>query len=226
MQESAFAIVPARAGSKGLPDKNIRLLNGVPLYERAIRAAKAAKIKRIYITTDISEILHEYALERDGIQALRRPPQLAGDASPMSDVLFHVFEQLRWPKGPAVLLQPTSPLRTPEDIRRCLALYESGRYSTVMTVTEADVSVRKMGGLEGDTFVPFDPVGCFSNRQSLGAVYRPNGAVYVIDPHSFRLGNGFSPSGIGGVIMEESRSVDVDSAEDLVACARLVGGDI
>lgn len=213
-----IAIIPVRAGSKGLPGKNLRLLAGKPLYRHAVDQALALGARCI-LTTDAADL---YALTLPGLTVLPRPDALARDDTPMDPVIAHALDSLA---GPArvVLLQPTSPLRSLDDIRAAIALHESGAHDLVMTVTPTDAGILKYGMVQDGRFRPVsDPAYCFMNRQSLPAVYRPNGAVYVFDADWFRARRRLATDRIGAVVMPSERSHDIDTAADFARVEALM----
>lgn len=215
------AVVPAREGSKGLPGKNLLPLGGVPLWERAVRQGKEAGADLVLVTTDIPELLGRPP--EPGVRVIRRPAELSGDDTPMAPVLVHALGEI---EGPArvVLLQPTSPLRSVDDIRAAVALHGAGGYDLVKTVTPTGSGILKYGTMEGDRFRPVgDPAWCFANRQSLPQVMRPNGAVYVFDKGWFIANGGFVTERIGAVVMPGERSFDIDTAEDLARAEAMLG---
>ena len=116
MSAPLIALIPLRAGSKGLPGKNIRLLAGKPLYLHTVEQARAAGIQRVIITTDIEELIAT-DLGQD-VSVARRPTALAGDTTTMAEVLRHALTHDIDGLATIVLLQATSPLRDPADIRR------------------------------------------------------------------------------------------------------------
>lgn len=210
------AVIPLRVGSKGLPGKNTRLLAGKPLYMHAVDVALEAGAERVILTTDIATVLSAQ-LPAD-VQAIERPADLCTDEVPMAPVLMHVLQTANC-QGTVVLLQATSPMRQVADVLAALDVYATGRHELVMTVTEADRGVLKWGRVEGDRFVPLsEPAHCFSNRQSLPAVVRPNGAVYVMQAQWFLANGGFTSDRIGLVQMSPERSLDIDTWVDFERC--------
>lgn len=207
-----IALVPVRAGSKGLPGKNLAPLAGVPLWRRAVAQGLGAGADLAVVSTDIPELL---ALPPEpGLRVLRRPAALAGDAVPMDPVIAHALEAL---PGPArvLLLQATAPLRSPADIRATLDRFERGDVDLAMTVTPADPGVLKWGMVRDGRFAALvDPAHPFANRQALPPVWRPNGAVYVFDAEGFRGRGRLACARIGAVEMPPERSDDIDTAED------------
>ena len=214
------AVIPLRGGSKGLPGKNTRTLAGIPLYQHAIDAALTAGATRVLVSTDIQAVLD--APQSPGVEVLQRPAHLCGDDVAMAPVLAQVLEEAQV-QGPVVLLQATSPLRTPHDIAQALTLLDQQTYELVMSVTEADRGVLKWGQVEAGRFVPLSrPEHCFSNRQSLPPVFRPNGAIYAMKAEWFRAHLSFVSERIGVIVMPPERSHDIDSLADFERCEALL----
>jgi CMP-N,N'-diacetyllegionaminic acid synthase len=115
------AIVPLRAGSKGLPGKNVRLLAGKPLYAHTVDHARIAGLSEVVISTDIGSLIG--ADLGPNVHVASRPAELARDDTQMSQVLSNLLSTTV--KGPAtiVLLQATSPLRDPSHINRAIAAF-------------------------------------------------------------------------------------------------------
>lgn len=219
----SVALIPLRAGSKGLPGKNTRDLAGAPLWRHAVAQARAAGIARVVVSTDIAALLA--APPEDGLEVLERPAALAADDTPMDAVLRHVLDAQVTGPGRVVLLQATSPLRQPGDITAALDLHAQGGFDLVLSATRADSGVLKWGRAEGAEFVPLsDPGHCFANRAALPPVYRPNGAVYVFDADWFRATGTLAGGRIGMVEMPPERAADIDTAEDLAAARAWLGG--
>ncbi|MCL1629148.1 acylneuraminate cytidylyltransferase family protein [Roseibaca sp. V10] len=217
MTAPCLAIVPLRAGSKGLPGKNTRLLAGRPLYAHALEQARAAGISPALVTSDIAELAS--AELGPGARFAPRPAHLAQDTTPMDAVLDHVLTHDA--PGPAtiVLLQATTPLRAPQDIARAIALHATGEHALVMSATRAESGVLKWGTAENGRFVPLsrDAAHCFTNRAELPPVYRPDGAVYVFDADAYRRAGSLGALAVHGVGMVETpldRAFDIDTLAD------------
>lgn len=224
----AVGIIPLRAGSKGLPGKNIRPFAGLPLYQQAVKTGQAAGLSRILISTDIPEVLS--ATHGPGVEVIARPAELSGDTVPMDAVLLHAMQatdladaaDLKSAAPQAgttcVLLQATSPLRSADDIREGLKVYAQADCDLVMSVTATDPGILKYGTLEGGQFTALrNPAHCFMNRQALPPVYRPNGAVYVFGADWLARTGGLATDRIAAFEMPEERSRDIDTAEDFDA---------
>ena len=207
-----IALVPVRAGSKGLPGKNLRPFAGVPLWRRAVDQGFAAGAAEVVVSTDIPELLAHPPEPR--LRMLPRHAALAGDAVPMDPVIAHALEAMP-AAARVVLLQATSPLRRVEDIAAAVALHRTGEWELVMTVSPADPGVLKWGFVAGGRFRALvDPAHAFANRQSLPPVWRPNGAVYVFDAAGFRARGRLACDRIGAVEMPAARALDIDDAAD------------
>lgn len=211
-------IIPLRSGSKGLPNKNIMKFDGKPLYLHTADLAKEANASRIIITTNIEQVLQSKLDDR--IEIIRRPERLCSDIMTMSPVLLHAVKYSKV-QGTVVLLQPTSPLRSLEDLKASIDLFERSQSDLVLTVTVADAGVLKSGELSVDGF--FRPISSlehvFSNRQSLPPVFKPNGAVYVFNAQWLLKHTTLSNAKtISAVRMPEIRSHDIDTLEDFAFC--------
>lgn len=216
-----IAVVPARAGSKGLVGKNIRLLDGTPLYLHAVRQGQRT-VGRVLLSTDIAEITQAGLPE--GCTLCPRPAHLATDDTPMAPVIANLIETHALQDHILVLLQSTSPLRSDEDIASAIALFAAGQHDLVMSVVERDRGVLKYGTLHDGQFTAMrNPKHCFTNRQSLPPVHGPNGAVYVFSAARFIAAGGFPSRRIGAIEMPVERSLDIDTIEDFrLAEARMI----
>lgn len=216
---AALALVPLRGGSKGLPGKNTRLLAGRPLYAHALEQARAAGLTQALVTSDIDALASTDL--GPGARFARRPSHLAQDDTPMDAVLAHVLAHDA--PGPAtiVLLQATSPLRAPDDIRKALAHHASGAFGLVLSATRANAGVLKWGRAQDGRFLPLSaPAHCFTNRAALPDVFRPDGAVYVFDADAYRAAGSLAAlaeHGMGMIETPAARAHDIDTLEDFLA---------
>jgi N-acylneuraminate cytidylyltransferase len=196
------------------------VLAGTPLFQHAINTAQVAGAQACFISTDISQILNnDYGRN---VHKLQRPVHLRGDTVEMAAVLIDLIEQSNI-SGTVVLLQATSPLRTSEHIQAAIKLFSTQKYELVMSVTTADRSVLKWGTLVNDNFKPVsEPKYCFSNRQLLPEVFKPNGAVYVFDAQWFVKNGGFVTDKIGALKMRLEDSHDIDTLDDFTLCEQII----
>lgn len=219
MSNKYLAIVTARSGSKRLPGKNVRDLCGKPLFVWSVLAGlNCPKVSRTIVSTDSAEY-QRIAIEAGADCLWLRDPALAADETSSADVVKDVLDRLgdeMKQYHALVLLQPTSPLRTAEDVSNALALYEARNAPAVVSVTDAECPPAWMGQFQADLvmdeFVPAQFRGVRS--QDLGNWYRLNGAVYVIGINEFLREQGFKPQGTLAYLMPRERSVDVDTPFD------------
>lgn len=215
--ERIDAVIPARGGSKRLPGKNIRLLNGVPLLVHSIRyGLDHPAVDRVWVSTDDDET-GEVALAH-GAQVIERPASLSADQTPTSAVIQHALRvmgadgliQL------VVTLQPTSPLRLPEWLTMCIACLENPHLDSAMTVSP--VSTKQGTVLDGE-FQPDYLVG--TRSQDLVPKYRENGAVYVTRASVVAAGSVFGRR-IGAVVTDHLYAeIDIDDLADFENAAAL-----
>lgn len=213
-------IIPARAGSKGLLDKNIRLLCGKPLIYYTIVAALAARcLERVIVSTDseqIAKIAKDYGAEVPFL----RPPELAADDTARHLVVRHattfLVDKQNYQPDILVTLQPTSPLRRAEHIDAAIEIFNDTHADMVMSVCQAEHSPYWMRRIDGDgqlvSILPNSEQ--YTRRQDLPPVYRINGAVYV-ETYSSVCGNTKRCQNIQALVMARVDSIDIDEEMDL-----------
>ena len=219
-----LAVIPARGGSKGLPNKNVLECAGKPLLEWTITAALGSKlIDAVLVSTDSMDIA-TVAKGAGAMTPFLRPPELAQDDSSTIDVLKHAWENILLPDGRrydfVVLLQPTSPLRTVAHIDDAIAHFFRWRQSDADTLASVYQAGQKnawlMERVETTGYVRFCLNINSSNpqRQNLGSYYFPNGAIYIIK--GARLGAGVYGKNTIPFVMNKSDSIDIDTLDDLL----------
>lgn len=217
-----LAIVPARAGSKGVPGKNLRLLAGQPLLAYAVVAGvRCPAISRVLVSTDGEEIA---ALGRKfGAEApFLRPPALASDSSPDIDYILHALEWLEqndgWQPDLVVQLRPTTPLREPEVVARAIEELADDRDATALRSAHAlNESPHKMLQIVDHRFTGFfpdDPRPEYFNlpRQCFPTAYQPNGYVDIVRARLVRETRQLYGPRIRPFVTEIS--AEIDSVED------------
>lgn len=224
-------IIPARGGSKGIPGKNIATLGGRPLIAYTIMAAREAVSRTggyVMLSTDSEEIASvARGLGQD--VPYMRPEELATDSAGSREMMLHAMDWADaqgWLYDCVVLLQPTSPLRTAGDILGALTLFEQAQERPDMVVSVCPSDDNPYYNLfetdpEGHLHV-CKGNGLYTRRQDAPAVWKYNGAVYVVNPRSIRtMAMGEFPRRIP-YVMERERSIDIDTPADLEAAARLL----
>lgn len=215
-----LSIITARGGSKGIPAKNIVPLNGKPLIAYTIEAFKNSSIPgHCYVTTDSKEI--SAISESYGAKVIYRPADISGDEASSASAVLHVIETLK-EKGEfdytdIILLQPTSPLRSAHHIDEAKALYESGEYGSVVSMTNVDSHPYKYFMLESDGLAKplYSDEHLATPRQSLPKVIKQNGAIYIVSIEKFMKSQNFCQSPTMPYLMDEEDSVDIDKPFDL-----------
>lgn len=209
-------IVPARAGSVGLKNKNIRKIKGRTLIQRAVDLGLELD-HNVILTTNIDDALP--ALYTGKVSIHKRSSELSTSEAEMRDVIADVITRFSL-RGPIILLQPTSPLRTKNQLENIINIYQKKLPSLLLSVLEVDNCMLKNYVQCGENFLPINsPEYLFANRQQLPSVFHPNGAFYVFDAQDF-LKNGFNPERIEVFVMDEVSSLDIDKYSDIVKARR------
>lgn len=226
-----LVVIPARGGSKGIPRKNIKPFLGRPLIHYSIDVARqVAPDKRVILSTDDDEIA-EVGRQTGLSVPYMRPDCLATDTASSRDVILDVMgwaDDMGLDYDCVLLLQPTSPLRTVDDVRRCLDRYTHDIDMVVSVVPatsnpyyncyETDLETGFLHISKGD--------GLYTRRQECPPAWEINGAVYVINPESLRkMPLGVFPRRIP-VEMPGERSIDLDTPRDWVVAEALAGMSI
>ena len=215
-----LAIIPARGGSKGLPGKNIKLLDGVPLICHSIKAALASNlVDRVIVSTEDNEIA-SIAKNCGAEVPFMRSIDLASDTSMVMDSYLQVVdwiakENLK-PIKSFVALLPTVPLRTSKDIDDAIKIFNDKNANSVISVVEAPVPldwnrrITKEGILKNYS----SEFNAIKNRQELEKTYVPNGAIYVFRTEVLRSTRQYYTEKTYPYVMPRERSADIDELLD------------
>jgi N-acylneuraminate cytidylyltransferase len=212
-----LVIIPARGGSKGIPGKNIKILNGKPLIQYTIDAAREVfSDHQICVSTD-SEDIKKVAEGLGLFVPFLRPVSLATDYASTYDVLLHAlayYEEKVYSPDVIILLQATSPFRTSKHIKGALESY-SRTYDMVVSVTETKSNPYYVLFEEDkDGWLTKSKTGNFLRRQDCPKVWEYNGAIYVINPESLRERSHLEFRRIKKYVMDEQSSLDLDTPLD------------
>ena len=204
-----IAIIPARGNSKRLPNKNIKLLDGLPLLVHSINYAKQHDfIDAIYVTTDNEDIKH-IALQH-GALVIDRPSELSGDSEPTVTALKHVLESIDDGIENVILLQPSNPLRPKHLLKDAFQLFNEKACDSLFTVTR---NHQKFGIIENDKFEPFNyKIG--QRSQDLEPLYFENGLLYISKPKHILNNEIITKNGYPLVVNHPFSSIDIDTQED------------
>jgi len=223
-----LGIIPARAGSKRLPHKNVLPLAGKPLVSWVIEAArKARSLDRLVVSSDDVEVL-KLAAAFDGGLPLARPAELATDTSPAVDYVKHALDWLESEReGPfdvIAILQPSSPLTRPEDIDGTVQLLRDTEADTAVSVVKLDHAIHplKLKVLEGDRLLPYleEEHGLMAAHE-LSPLYVRNGAVYATRRQVIEEGQIIGRD-CRGYVMPRDRSIDINDRLDYEFACYLV----
>lgn len=222
--KKVLAVIPARGGSKGLPGKNIKELQGKPLIAWSIELANQSElIDRVVVSTDDTEIA-DIAMQAGADVPFMRPSELASDSSPTKDALIHCVENLDEYYNLLVLLQPTSPLRTMGTMEACIKL--SAEFDkTVISVSESKKPVEWMfyRHNEGFNYV-LEGIHKPTRRQDCKPVYYVDGCVYCMPVEGMKDSQDIFNEHSLTVVSQEQESVDIDTIEDFRYCEYLLKG--
>ena len=222
-QPSVLALIPARAGSKGIPGKNVRILAGKPLLHYSCECALGSRwVARTIVSTDCEQIAAVARLGGAETPFLR-PAELARDDSPTLGVITHTLEWLdrqeRWIPEVVVLLQPTAPLRRSSDVDAALDRLLASDADSVVSVSPVEshfhprwqftIQENLLQTYAGPAVAEIPP-----RRQLLDQTYVRNGAVYAFLTSSFLAGKSIYGNRCLAFEMPRERSVNIDSACD------------
>ena len=207
-----IAVIPARSGSVELPHKNLQVVDGKSLLNRAIDFAVEVNLfDKIIVTTDYSAHL----FHRDEIEIRTRPENLAMSQTTMVEVLTDVIDTFHLePEDKIVLLQPTSPYRSKEDLMKVLELME--QYDSVITVKEVELNPALFVTLFDETTLVSKQVEASqTNRQEQDKQYYPNGNLFAVTVETFCQTQSFYGGKLGYILQKGKYNVDINTKEDL-----------
>ncbi len=219
----AVAIILARGGSKGIPNKNIIDFAGKPLLAWSILQARAAhSVDAVYVSSDSQAILDVAA--QYGARVIRRPDEFATDTATSESALVHALDVIAAERGAdpekIVFLQATSPLREPADIDGAVAAFVSQQADSLFSDAVLDdfcAWQEEDGVLKGKTFDPFNR----GRRQDRKPLYLENGSIYVFRPSLLREKGNRLGGRIGRYSMPYWKSFEIDTPENIELCEYL-----
>lgn len=190
-----LGLIPARGGSKGVPNKNIKLINGKPLIVWTIeKALESELLDKVIVSTD-SEDIKQIAVYA-GAEVLNRPANLATDTASTLDVMIHTL--MNYPTDTVVLLQPTSPCRNTGLIDKCITEFQKGEYDSLATGFMCDYKEY------GTNSLP---------RQQIEGFFYDDGNVYVIKAENILKGDRYGKN-IGHMFISRYENMEIDDAFD------------
>lgn len=223
--KNTLVIIPARGGSKGVPGKNIKLLNGKPLIQYTIEVArKLFSDQQIIVSTDDQTIID--VVEQLGLKVpFKRPPELATDKAGTYEVLLHAMkyaEQNGIPFDKVLLLQPTSPFRTQTNLEEAYLLYNE-ELDMVVSVKETKSNPYYVLFEENEKgYLVKSKPSSFIRRQDCPKVWEYNGAIYIMNKTQLQLNPPVMFTKIKKYVMNEFESHDIDTPLDWLIAEHLL----
>ena len=223
MRTRNLAIIPARGGSKRLPGKNIKLLNGKPLiHYPLITAVNSKMFDRVVFSSDDENYL-KIAAEIDGVTPVKRNDALASDTTKVWDLIHYIVsqEEIRASFDTVSLLMPTCPFRLPSDIQKAFEIFTDD-CDSVISISEMRDAVQISVGFDNKSdFIdvnavlnPSPLVAGNTRSQGFQKYYRPNGGIYISRIERFIQEKSFFTGRVKGITFDELKSVDIDTNLD------------
>lgn len=209
-----IAVIPARGGSKGVPRKNLQMVQGAPLVARKIQQAIMSKCTEVWVTTEdpeIIEISNQY-----GAKTIKRPAHLATDEASTKDTLLHALEYVTCAdQDLIVLLQATSPFLEISTINLCIEkLVKNSQFNSVMTIKVGHPFMWET--LDGHSWNPSGHSRSSRlRRQELNLSGWETGGCYAMKAHSFLSQKNLYPEPTTVVSVNALESIDIDTTQDL-----------
>ncbi|WP_422105122.1 cytidylyltransferase domain-containing protein [Winogradskyella sp.] len=217
-----IAIIPARGGSKRIPNKNIIDFNGLPLLVHSIHYAKANAdiIDEVYVSTDNDQI--KAVAESYDALVIERPSTISDDTATTVSVLKHALQILGNDIDCVVLLQATNPLRPQTLLRDAYKTFKDKDCDSLFTVSRDH---KKLGKINNDKFVPFNyKIG--QRSQDLEPLYYENGLLYITKSELIKQGIIFNEQSFPYIVNHHFAKVDIDTYEDLKYAEYLISNGI
>ena len=216
------AIILARGGSKGIPQKNIMDFCGKPLLAWTIEHCLASGVDSVYLSSDEEEILNIGG--KYGAHSIVRPEEISGDESTSESGWLHALEVIEKDQGQVDWIlapQVTSPLRTADDIQKGLTIARSGQYDSLFSCSIAEDLFFWEKRVENLESINYDWKNR-NRRQDVPRQYIENGSFYLFRPEILRQNNNRFGGKVGVVEMEFWKMFEIDSKEDIRMCSALM----
>ena len=217
-----LSIIPARGGSKGIPLKNLKLLNKKPLIDYTVTASLKSKfITRTIVSSDHLKI--QKRAQKLGAQVIKRPKKLSSDSSQIEPVIEHCLNYLKLKENYhpdlIILLQNTSPLRTKKHIDDALKIFLNSKYDSMLS---GYVSHNFIWRIKNNNAIPlnYNPKKR-PNRQEFDNQFIENGAIYITKFLSFQKSKCRISGKIGFYEMSKELSIDIDTKSDLLEASKI-----
>jgi len=210
------ALIPARGGSKGIPNKNIIDINGMPMLAYSITAALLSKVDEVWVSSDSDEILE--VSRRYGAKLMKRPPEFAKDDSSTESVILHFLKQRKY-VNTVILIQPTSPMILPEDIDNGLDKFINDGYDSLFSASKTNDVLLWNSKIQPLNY-NYKKRGTRQTRKNF--TLHENGAFFIFNRRLFFKNKNRLGGKIGYSEMPYWRSFQIDSREDLANVKKLM----
>ena len=214
--EKYLVIVPARAGSKGIPFKNLLEIDGKSLIGHAITVAFDSNLNvDVVLSSESDEILSEGL--KYGARLHKRPEYLSSDTATTISVVEDVLNATKYIPDLVIVLQPTSPLRTKENVIEAVLLVKNSDCDSLVSVCETNNETLKAFHINNSGYAKgiFTDAAPFMPRQLLPKIYKANGAIFIVKPSIIHDQKRLYGDKLITYIMSKEASVDIDSFDDL-----------
>jgi len=227
-----LVVIPARGGSKGIPHKNITPVAGKPLIRYTTELlTELAWIDAAVVSTDDQDIAAE-ALVAKTAEIVWRPEALAGDRIGDMPVLAHALGEVEATAGSSfdvvVMLQPTSPLRSADDVLECVSTLIAGNWDAVWTVSETNLTYHPQKQVKllpgGSIEFYLDSGSQIIARQQLESAFHRNGVAYAFTADFVRTADSVFSPGRSSAVVTPGRHISIDTAEDVLAVEQALQG--
>jgi CMP-N-acetylneuraminic acid synthetase len=210
------ALIPARQGSKGIPKKNLYPINGKPLIHYTIYASKYSDVDETWVSTDCPDI-GKVALE-EGVKVINRPAHLATDTATTESVLLHFAEHIEF--DAVILIQPTSPMITRNDINRGIELFKSQEYSSVISAVDGDDIL--IWDKKWHHPMNYDPYNRGRRQERTNTFVIETGGFYIVSKENLINNRCRITNSVGYCYVKKENIFEVDNLEDLRMIEKLM----
>ncbi len=225
MSKKVLALIPARGGSKRVPLKNFKKFAGTSLLERAVHSALLCEeIDLIVVSTDREDLAKEQLDSSPNLKIQKRSAKASDDQASAFEVIEEVLKE--FPGFDEIIyLQPTSPLRTAEDIKNSIEQFRIGNFDSLVSVAPIKSSLFFSMRKEADGSAQFlFPELLEKRTQDLPPVYELNGAIYISKTEKLLKEQSFFKGRVGVYEMSPAQSVDIDDESDWMAAEKILAG--
>lgn len=217
-----IAIIPARGGSKGVPGKNKKIIDGKPLIAYTMEAAvQSSLLTQIWVSTDDPEIV-QLATQYHAVKIHHRNASLASDHSPVADTVQDILQQTEC--DAIMLLQPTAPIRNSNDIDAAVKLLQSSLQvnSVISVVAMTDIHPARMYWQRDALLDPIFPEFEQTRRQDIPPAYYRNGSIYLVRKKAFEQQHSLMVKPAMPYIMPLNHLLNIDEPRDMIIAEALI----